>query len=242
MFLRLSNIVAEGWELIDVLRSILVVNLLRNGMYMVHAAAVKIGERCVLIPAFGNTGKTTTAWMLARRGAEFLTDEFAILDSDGNCFGFPCSSLLSSSTVKALGIRLGRGQSLSLALSQLKSRLLSSRFAPGGIKLYPDSTFKTSSKAQVSLVAILRNGMNQLERLDKSQGIARVRAIQEYEFGWRANPYILAQRFFNSNFDVDWLLSKEEAFLQRLVANVGDWYSVSSASGKHYLLIEKLVE
>ena len=240
-YLRLSNIVAEGWELIDVLRSILVVSLLRNGLYMVHAAAVKIGDRGVLIPAFGNTGKTTTAWMLASRGAEFLTDEFAILDSDGNCFGFPCSSLLSPSSLKALGIRLRRRQNLSLALSQFKSRVFSSRFVPGGIKLHPDSFFRISPKVPVSFVAILQNGTDQLDRIDKSQVIARIRAIQDYEFGWRANPYILAQRFFNPGFDMDWLLSEEETFLQRLVARLEDLYLVSSSSGSHFLQIEKLV-
>jgi hypothetical protein len=241
-YFRLSNIVAEGWELIDVLRSILVVSLLRNGLYMVHAAAVKIGDRGVLIPAFGNTGKTTTAWMLANRGAEFLTDEFAIIDSDGNCYGFPCSSLLSPSSVKALGIRIGRGQSLSLTLNQFKSRVLSSRFAPGGIKLNPDSIFKISSKAPISLVAILQNGIDQVDRIGKSQVIEKIKAIQDYEFGWKTNPYVLAQRFFNPGFDIDSLLSEEEAFLKCLVEKVEDLHLVSSDSGKHYLTIEKLVE
>src|SRR6266571_6293126 len=60
-YLRFSKIVAEGWELIDVFRSLLQISLLSTGMYMVHGAAISFGQEGVLIPSFGNTGKTTAA-------------------------------------------------------------------------------------------------------------------------------------------------------------------------------------
>ncbi len=130
-YLRFSKIVAEGWELIDIFRSLLQISLMATGMYVIHAAAISFGEEGILVPSFGNTGKTTTAWMLAKRGAEFLTDEFAVLDLQGNCYGFPCSSLVSGQLVKAAELQLTRKQGVSLWLRELKSKMLSTRFAPG---------------------------------------------------------------------------------------------------------------
>lgn len=56
---------------------------------------------------------------------------------------------------------------------------------------------------------------------------------------WLSDLDILAQRFFDQDFDMGWLLSEEEAFLQRLVARVQDMYLISSTSGNHYLQIRE---
>src|SRR6266581_8588337 len=141
-YLRFSRIVAEGWEVIDVFRSLLMVYLIKSGMYMAHSAAIKVGDEGILIPSFANTGKTTTAWMLCMRGAQFLTDELAVLDSRGNCLSLPCSSLLTSGLAKSLGLNLTRNQKLSMQIGRLKSKLFSVRFAAGGLRLYPEDFFK----------------------------------------------------------------------------------------------------
>src|SRR5438034_7414725 len=104
-YLRFS-IIADQWEVIDVFRSILMVYLIRSGSYMVHGAAIKLGDDGILVPSFANTGKTTAAWMLAKRGAKYLTDELAILESSGNCFSLPCSSFLRSHLIESVRLNL----------------------------------------------------------------------------------------------------------------------------------------
>ncbi len=236
----MSGLVAEGWELIDVFRSLLLTSLIQQGMYMNHGAAVRINEECILIPSFGNTGKTSTSWMLAKRGAEFLTDEFAILDDKANCYGLPCSSLLSSSVISYLKLSLTGREKLSLRLNDAKSKIFSTRFAPGGIKIYPDRVFKLSDKAKVTKMVFIQNGVDFAKRIDLREALARLRAVQSYELNWKANPYIIAYSFFSTRFDVSQLSSREEEFLEALVSRVNEFYVVSSSSGSHYAMIEGL--
>lgn len=240
-YLTLSNIVAEGWELIDVFRSLLEIYLIQNGMYMLHAAAIKLRDEGIIFPAFGNTGKTSTSWMLSKNHAEFLTDEFAIIDSKGNCYGLPCSSVVSKSSVARFGIKLNRKQSLVLFFNELKSKVLSTRFALGGIKIYPDSLFQVCSSARITKMAIIQNGPGFVRRLAASEALTRIRAIQDYEFGWKANPYVLALSYF-TDLDLDSLARRECEFLRNLIEIVPDQYVVSSSSGEHYKSILNILE
>ena len=241
-YLRFSNIVAEGWELIDIFRSILQLSLVRSGMCALHGAAISFGEETFLIPSFGNTGKTTTSWMLARRGGQFLTDEFAILDSGGNCFGFPCSSLVSSDLVKRVGLHLTKRQSLSLHARGVKSKILSTRFAPGGIKLYPQDVFQICDMARITRISFIQNGIDDLRQIGPDEALNLLTAIQDYEMNWRSNPYVIALSFFRPDFNPRDVSEKEEKILSSLVSRVRGSYLVSSSNRSHFALIEKLVQ
>ena len=241
-YLRFSNVVAEGWEVIDVFRSLLQLSLISRGMQMVHAAAVSLGDEGILIPTFGNTGKTTTAWMLAKRGAGFVTDEFAILDSEGRCFGFPCSSLVSAGLVKAADLRLTRRQSISLRIRDARSRILSTRFAPGGVKLYPDDIFKTRDRVEITSLAFIQNGLEDLRQVDAKEAYTLLRAVQDYELNWRSNPYIIARSFFYPTFNADDISAREEVMMKNLISGVRGSYLVSSSKGLHYQSIERIAQ
>ena len=241
-YLRFSKIVAEGWELIDVFRSLIQISLIKAGMYMVHGAAVSLGDEGILVPSFGNTGKTMTSWMLAKRGAEFLTDEFAILDSQGNCYGFPCSSLVSGPLVEAAELRLTRKQGLSLWLRELMSKVLSTRFAHGGIKLYPDQIFKTRDEAAITRIVFIQKGLDDIRTVDPDEVITLLTAVQDYEMNWRANPYIIAQSFFRPDFNSRGLSSNEAEIMRSIVSRAKAAYLVSSSNGSHFEFIEKIAK
>jgi len=239
-YLRFSNVVAEGWELIDIFRSLLQLSLIQGGMCMFHAAAVSLGDEGILIPTFGNTGKTTSAWMLAKRGAGFVTDEFAILDSEGRCFGFPCSSLVSAGLVKTAGLKLTKKQSLSLRMRDTRSKILSTRFAPGGVKLYPDENFKTHDRVRITRVAFIQNGLDDLRQIEAEETYTLLRAIQDYELNWRSNPYLIARSFFAPSFNPTDISAREETIMKSLISRVRGAYLVSSSKGQHYQTIEKI--
>jgi hypothetical protein len=239
-YLRFSKIVAEGWELIDIFRSLLQLSLIKTGMYMIHGAAISLGEEGILIPSFGNTGKTTTSWMLARRGAGFVTDEFAILDSEGRCFGFPCSSLVSAGLVKTAGLQLTKRQSLSLRMRDTRSRILSTRFAPGGVKLYPDQILQVWDRVMITRLAFIQNGLDDAHQIEPNEAYTLLRAVQDYEMNWRSNPYIIARSFFRPSFNPREISTMEETILKRLTSRVRGAYLVSSSKGLHYETIEKI--
>lgn len=241
-YLRFSKIVAEGWELIDIFRSMLQLSLIERGMCMIHGAAISLDDEGILIPSFGNTGKTSSAWLLAKEGAGFVTDEFAILDPEGRCFGFPCSSLVSPSLIKAAGLRLTKKQSLSLRLREASSKILSTRFAPGGLKLPPENNFKTSDRVLITRLAFIQNGLDDLRELDNAEAFSRLRAIQDYELNWRSNPYIIARAFFHTSFNPQVVSAREEVIIRKLISRVRGSYLVSSSEGLHYQRIKKIPE
>ncbi|MGI8813426.1 MAG: hypothetical protein ACR2IH_13005 [Pyrinomonadaceae bacterium] len=49
----------------------------------VHAGVVGVHDRAIVIPGNSFTGKTTLVAELVKRGADYLSDEYAVLDGDG---------------------------------------------------------------------------------------------------------------------------------------------------------------
>ena len=237
-YLRFSRIVAEGWEVIDVFRSLLMVYLIKSGMYMAHSAAIKLGDEGILIPSFANTGKTTTAWMLCMRGAQFLTDELAVLDSRGNCLSLPCSSLLTSRLAKSLGLNLTRNQKLSMQIGRLKSKLFSVRFAAGGLRLYPEDFFEVCDDVKITKVAFIQNGVDDFRKMTFDEAVGRLMAIRNFELGWNSNPYLIAESFFNPSFDLEELLKTERKFVTSFLSKLEEIYLISSSNGSHYKSLE----
>jgi hypothetical protein len=55
----------------------------------VHAGCVAVDGRAILLPGRSHTGKTTLTAALLRAGAEYLSDEYAVLDGDGLVYPYP---------------------------------------------------------------------------------------------------------------------------------------------------------
>jgi hypothetical protein len=65
-----------------------------------YAAALRLGERAILISAQSGIGKTTLALELMRRGARLYTDEFAFVRrSDGYVWGLPRALMIRERTL-----------------------------------------------------------------------------------------------------------------------------------------------
>jgi hypothetical protein len=59
------------------------------GRIFVHAGAVAIDGRALLVPGASFAGKTTLVAALVREGAAYLSDEFAVLDESGQVHPYP---------------------------------------------------------------------------------------------------------------------------------------------------------
>ena len=55
----------------------------------VHAGVVGIGERAIVLPGRSFAGKTTLVAALVQAGAEYWSDEYAVLDADGLVHPYP---------------------------------------------------------------------------------------------------------------------------------------------------------
>lgn len=64
---------------------------LRNDAVVVHASAVSINGRAILVGGWSESGKTEIALALAEAGAEFISDKWTIVRADGTVCPFPAS-------------------------------------------------------------------------------------------------------------------------------------------------------
>lgn len=55
----------------------------------VHAGVVGVGERAIVLPGKSFAGKTTLVTALVHAGAEYWSDEYAVLDADGLVHPYP---------------------------------------------------------------------------------------------------------------------------------------------------------
>ena len=67
----------------------LFIGLEAAGLVFVHAGAVAIGERAVIFPGRSFSGKTRLVAEFLQRGATYLSDEFAVIDTEGLVHPFP---------------------------------------------------------------------------------------------------------------------------------------------------------
>src|SRR3954453_22287683 len=76
----------------------------------VHAGAVGVGERAILIPGASLSGKTTLVAALLRAGATYYSDEFAVLDAEGRVHAYPKPLSIRESgehSAESLGAAIG---------------------------------------------------------------------------------------------------------------------------------------
>ena len=90
-----------------------------RGRTFVHAGAVGWRGRAILVPGRSRSGKTTLVAELVRAGAEYLSDEFAVLDACGRVHPFAkrlsfrgeggCDRHARQAAVEEIGGRVARG-------------------------------------------------------------------------------------------------------------------------------------
>ena len=60
-----------------------------RGFVLVHASALAVDDRALLVPGPSMSGKSTLAAALVEAGADYLSDEYAVLDSGGLVHPYP---------------------------------------------------------------------------------------------------------------------------------------------------------
>jgi hypothetical protein len=65
-----------------------------SGFCVIHAGVAAIGDSIVLLPGSSGSGKTTLVAELVRRGAEYYSDEYALVDECGRVHPYPRALML----------------------------------------------------------------------------------------------------------------------------------------------------
>ena len=79
-------------RLINALDAVVIQRL--RTLHAVHAGAVKLGSHALLLPGASHAGKSSLVAELLKRGATYLSDEYALIDSEGCVHSYPRPLLL----------------------------------------------------------------------------------------------------------------------------------------------------
>jgi hypothetical protein len=135
----------------------------------VHAGVVGVGERAIVLPGRSFAGKTTLVAALVQAGAEYWSDEYAVLDSDGLVHPYPkplsmridATRVTEERPVESLGGRAGE-RALPVAVIAFTSYRPGVDWGPrsctageGAVKLLEHSVAARSRPEQV-LAAVRR--------------------------------------------------------------------------------------
>lgn len=84
-------------QLIDWLDRTLVQRL--TGLHAIHAGAVLMGDKALVLPGASHCGKSSLVAELLRRGAVCFSDEYALIDAEGRVHAYPRALLLRNGDV-----------------------------------------------------------------------------------------------------------------------------------------------
>jgi hypothetical protein len=115
---ELDSAFPHGRALARLVRPALQVALPARGAVAVHASAVAIDGRAVLVGGWSESGKTETALALLERGATFVSDKWTVVGEDGTAAAFPITVGIRGWTLAhlpRLRAGLGRGPRARLA-------------------------------------------------------------------------------------------------------------------------------
>lgn len=86
--------IAHSWELEDVFEALdadirLQIGILAEHKLFVHAGVVSWRNKAIVIPGRSFSGKTTLVKALVQAGATYYSDEYAVLDQEGQVYAYP---------------------------------------------------------------------------------------------------------------------------------------------------------
>jgi len=114
----------------------------------VHAGAVVLHGRALLVPGLSHAGKSSLVAELLRRGAAHLSDEYALIDQDGRVHAYP----------RPLLLRDGRPRQTLLLPGELKASFALEPMRIGwilGVEYDPGAFWKISRISQSEAVMLL---------------------------------------------------------------------------------------
>mgnify|MGYP002153768861 CR=1 FL=1 len=244
IYLRFSELVNQGFSMVDIFKSIMMVKLLSLGNTLLHAGCLDANGAGILIPAFANVGKTSTCLALSKRdGVTFLADDMTCIDDSALALSLPMTSLLSRTTAQELGVadvcKLAR-----LALIEGVGFLMSNRFINSGMRVKPQSILgpdKIGTQTTIRTIAFLQHGNESMSEIDKDEAVKKLLAINRHELPWSGNPMIHAFAFFSNQFDIQNLLHTEQRILRSVVDAADRCLLVTARRGRHWTMLQKVV-
>lgn len=186
--------------------------LLKKGYAPIHCSAFQKEGQTVAVFAPPDTGKTLSAITACMdHEAKFIAEDMAITDGK-NIFAVPWTNSFCHYTNNSKKDK-NRDPQAETAQDKKRQALLS---------------------AEVTHVAVLEKGTDELVGLPQSIAVAKLMNLNRYEFNYLRSPLLTAYEFFNPGLMIDDGLVKEREILTALVDNSQKAFTLKKENPTHY--------
>jgi len=218
------------WHYIN---AILSVKLLQKNSTLIHAGCLTYDNSGILLPAYPNTGKTTTTLTLSsKEGAggsssptfKCLSDDLCIVDLSGTAYSVHptiTTSYIAERCNTGLSLRFGRLRKL---LSPLLWNLSKIPFFPNfsyidyvNIHQFLENKNKLALSAIIKYIFILEKGEEKVKRLNCEEASRKIYAINRREFYYSPSPLIWTYYYFNKSLNLPNLQDLENQIIMNMV-------------------------
>ncbi len=237
---------AEVNKLID---AIIIAKLLQKGYAFVHAGAVAYNGICILLPAMGRVGKTSTVLSLLNSdNFSYMGDNFILLDKNGMAYAYPEEmSIYPGTNIKHAF--LPRTKKIQIYLKQLIAKsniLVAILYHKFRINLREGLILNTpiEEKAPIKKVFILNKGEEQIREIDTSQAVNQILTGTDLEMSHLNNYYTSLYAYLSgvSNFHPIELIEKRKEIVEEAIKNAECYELRANEIERYTEMIRKVLD
>lgn len=205
------------------LTNVTAITLLQRGLTLLHAGALTLDDRGILITAPGGTGKTLTCLRGVEAGFGLLSEDVSITDGS-RIYGLPLTESFAQSNTgfgsflnqKRPPWRLSIYQRLYHWIPPMGLLFPTPKF---NIKdLIPNAKIQTSSP--LTAIFILQQGQSKVKQLSSEEALRRLFLINRTEFDYQDNKLLLGYSYLNPTLDLRSFVELERTLIQKATDQV----------------------
>lgn len=205
------------------LTSVTAITLLQRGFTLLHAGALTLDDRGILITAPGGTGKTLTCLRGVEEGFGLLSEDVSITDGS-RIYGLPLTESFAQSTTGFGSFLKHKRPPWQLSIYQRLYRWI----PPMGL-LFPTPKFnikdlipnaKIQTASPLTAIFILEQGHFKVKQLSDEEALRRLFLINRTEFDYQENKLLLGYSYLNPTLDMRALIELERELIQKATAQV----------------------
>ncbi|MCC5860116.1 MAG: hypothetical protein JJT90_18330 [Ectothiorhodospiraceae bacterium] len=207
--ITVGNVHSCGW----LLRDLCNIQLLHHGYALLYAAAIRRGQRAILIIGLSNTGKTTTVVDLVKSGNTSFYGDDLVITNGRQLFSCPFA-VANMSPKKGMGLQYRATQWAKKTIPFFENFGASIPYSIGdylGMKNQAEPT-------EISEILFLEKS-EKSEQIDLSEDAATSLLISSNrtEFTYATSPVFCAAEHMGVGFEVTTLVSREAELLRDIV-------------------------
>lgn len=245
--------------------ALLWLKLLQKNYCLLHSACLAKNGKGIVLAAYGDAGKTTTALRMIRNDAfSYLSDDLTLIDDKGLAYSYPCNARMHAAHLRFLGIKPRLGEICNLifhdyVLSVLKNVL--ERASPpirknlsqallmipvaisAGLKMKIErilSSEELIQKAKISTICFLERGAEEITEVPSELMVEKLTSMNRKEVWSEIEGWLQYFSKVNPSLLPNALVGFEKKLLDSVAARCA-CYIVRSKQKKFANLIRAIV-